>query len=98
LDLEQAQIAALVEILDDIKTERAQAEVDQRRSHKLMAEAFKAESFDPDKIKNATEQRVTSERRIQETIAAALERLFELLTPEQRAELAHLLRTGALSF
>lgn len=87
-----------MEILDDIKTERAQAEVDQRRSLKLVAEVFKAEAFDPEKIKHATEQRVTSERRIQETTAAALERLFALLTPEQREGVAHLLRTGALSF
>src|SRR5580658_464980 len=46
LDLKEAQTAELAKILDDLKTERAQAAVDDRRAVAAFAEAVAGGSFD----------------------------------------------------
>src|SRR5262245_66687144 len=43
LDLEEAQIAELAAILDELKTERAQAAVDERRALSAFADVMAAE-------------------------------------------------------
>ena len=49
------------------------------------------------KVKAATDERVKSDERVQAAVGRALARIHALLKPEQRARLAYLLRTGALS-
>ena len=51
LDLDDAQVAELAKILDEIKTERAQAAVDHRRALSAFADAIAGESFDEAKAK-----------------------------------------------
>ena len=46
LDLDEKQITALVRILDDVKTERAQADVDDRRALAEFADSVAGEAFD----------------------------------------------------
>ena len=46
LDLADAQVAELARILDEIKTERAQAAVDHRRAISVFAEAMESSGFD----------------------------------------------------
>ncbi|MFY9551700.1 MAG: hypothetical protein WAU32_11155, partial [Thermoanaerobaculia bacterium] len=46
LELEEAQVSELAKILDEIKTERAQAAVDHRRALSAFAEAISGEAFD----------------------------------------------------
>jgi len=97
LDLDEKQIAAMVRILDDVKTERAQAEVDDRRSLAEFADAVAGEAFDAAKATSAGERRVQSAARLRETITRALQEIHALLTPEQRQRLAYLIRSGVLS-
>jgi hypothetical protein len=97
LDLDDGQVTELATILSDLKTERAQAAVDQRRTTTALAEAVAADAFDEAKVKAAAEERVKSGERVQAAVARALSRIHALLRPEQRAKLAYLLRTGALS-
>jgi Spy/CpxP family protein refolding chaperone len=96
LDLDEAQVSELATVLNELKTERAQAEVDQRRTTSALADAVAAESFDEAKARVAADERVKSAERVQTAVARALGRLHALLRPEQRAKLAYLLRTGAL--
>jgi Spy/CpxP family protein refolding chaperone len=96
LDLEEEQVAELAAILDELKTERAQAAVDDRRATSALADAVAAESFDPAKVGGATSDRAKSAERVQAAVAKALGRIHALLGPEQRSRLAYLLRTGAL--
>src|SRR5437868_3961093 len=49
LDLDDRQIAELARILDELKTERAQAEVDRRRSLTAFADALTGDAFDAGK-------------------------------------------------
>jgi Spy/CpxP family protein refolding chaperone len=97
LDLKDAQVTELASILSELKTERAQAAVDHRRTTSALAEAVAAESFDEAKVKAAAGQRVKSDELVQTAVVRALGRIHALLEPEQRSKLAYLLRTGALS-
>jgi Spy/CpxP family protein refolding chaperone len=97
LDLDEQQITALVRILDDVKTERAQAEVDDRRALAEFADAVAGDAFNASKATSAGERRVQSAARLRETLTRALEEIHALLTPEQRQRLAYLIRSGVLS-
>jgi Spy/CpxP family protein refolding chaperone len=97
LELDQDQITELAAILAELKTERAQAAVDERRSTSALADVVAAEAFDEVKAKAATGDRVQSAERVEDAVARSLGRIHRLLKPEQRAKLAYLLRTGALS-
>src|SRR5262245_11569494 len=97
LELEEAQVSELARILDEIKTERAQAAVDHRRALSAFAEAVSGESFDESRAGAGGKLRVDSADRLRSAVVSALSRLHALLTPEQRARLAYLIRTGTLT-
>jgi Spy/CpxP family protein refolding chaperone len=96
LQLDESQVKQVAAILDQLKIERAQAEVDDRRAVSLLAEAAEGEGFAGDKAREAAALRTKSAERVQGKVAESLERLHSLLNPEQRGRLAYLLRTGAL--
>ena len=97
LDLTQQQVDELAIILNDIKTERAQAAVDGRRRLALIAEALDGENLDEAKLASARALEISSTERVEAAVRTTLERTHKLLTTEQRHKLAHLLRTGALT-
>src|SRR5258708_25100114 len=92
LDLDDSQTTELAAILSELKTERAQAAVDHRRTTSALADVVAADSFDEAKAKAAAAERVKSVERVEAAVAAALGRIHALLKPEQRAKLAYLLR------
>jgi len=96
LDLDDTQIAELARILDELKTERAQAEVDGRRTVAALADAVAGESFDSAKAVEGAALRVKSAERLRDAVVTALNRIHALLEPAQRERLAYLIRTGAL--
>ena len=96
LQLDDAQVESLATILNELKTERAQAAVDERRTLTAFADAVAGETFDEARAGEAAGQRVRSAERLQATVAKALARIHALLNAEQRARLAYLIRTGAL--
>ena len=97
LDLDEKQIGELVRILDDLKTERAQAEVDDRRSLAEFADSLAGDAFDAAKAGNAGERRVQSAARVRDALIRALEQIHALLRPEQRQRLSYLIRTGVIT-
>jgi Spy/CpxP family protein refolding chaperone len=96
LGLDESQVAELAKILDELKTERAQAAVDDRRAITAIAEAVSADSFDEAKAKSAASVRVKSSENLQNSVNRAMGRIHAILNPDQRAKLAYLIRTGAL--
>lgn len=96
LDLDERQVAELAMVLDTVKTERAQAEVDQRRTTAAYADLLSGESFDTEAANKVTDERVQSAQRLQQAVQASLAKIHALLEPEQRKRLTYLLRTGAL--
>jgi Spy/CpxP family protein refolding chaperone len=97
LDLDDAQIAVLARILDELKTERAQGEVDRRRTVSALADALAADSFDAAKATEAAQLRATSAQRLGAAVVQALQQIHQALKPEQRARLAYLIRAGRLA-
>jgi Spy/CpxP family protein refolding chaperone len=97
LELDEKQVAELARILDEIKTERAQAAVDHRRAISVFADAIEGDAFDESKAKSGADLRLESANRLRGAVLSALGRLHKLLDGEQRARLAHLIRTGTLS-
>ena len=97
LDLDDRQVAQLAHILDNLKTERAQAAVDHRRTTSTFADAVAGDAFDPEKVNGAAAERVKSAERLRDAVVKALSEIHALLNQEQRQRLAYLLRTGGLS-
>ena len=97
LDLDETQVEQLAEILDELKTERAQAAVDQRRTTSSVADLFTAAAFDEAKGSEARDAKVKSAQRLADAQARALRRLHALLNEEQRKTFAYLLRTGVIA-
>lgn len=97
LDLDETQVAELARILDLLKTERAQAEVDHRRSLSAFADAVAGAEFDAGRAADAATSRVTTAERLRQAVITALERLHAALRPDQRQRLAYLLRTGVVT-
>lgn len=96
LRLDDAQVAELARILDGLKTERAQAEVDRRRSLAAFADAIAGATFEHERAAAGANLRVESAARLRDAVLGALGKLHALLDEEQRARLAYLIRTGAL--
>lgn len=97
LELDEAQVEQLAAILDALKTERAQAAVDLRRSVGTFADALTNDAFDVDAASAAAGLRVTSAERLKTAVVDALAKTHKLLTPDQRKQLAYLLRSGQLT-
>lgn len=97
LELSQEQISKLVRILDELKTERAQSAVDDRRTLAEFADALGGETFDAARAQSAGERRVSSAAKLRDTLIRSLEQIHALLTPQQRERLAYFIRTGILA-
>ena len=97
LGLDDAQVSELARVLDEIKTERAQAAVDHRRAISAFADAIESETFDEKRAQAGAAIRLQSAERLRDAVLAALARLHKMLSPEQRSRLAYLIRTGVIS-
>jgi len=97
LELNDAQVKELARILSEVKTERAQADVDSRRTVAGFADAVAGDAFDGAAAAEAAALRVKSAERLRDVVLTALGRIHAVLDTEQRAKLAYLIRTGALS-
>jgi len=96
LELDEKQVAELAKILDELKTERAQAAVDDRRALASFADAVGGETFDAAKAGEAGELRVKTAERLRTAVVNALGKIHALLDSDQRERLAYLIRTGVL--
>jgi len=97
LDLDDRQVAELARILSDLKTERAQAAVDHRRSTAAFADTIAEPTFDQAKVAEVAGARVRTAEHLRDALVKALGKIHALLTAEQREKLAYLIRTGVLS-
>jgi Spy/CpxP family protein refolding chaperone len=97
LELDERQMAVFAAALDELKTERAQAAVDQRRRVSTLAEALEKAEFDEQKLREAGEQQERSASQVRVAVERALRKIHAVLDDEQRTRLAYLLRTGVLS-
>ena len=97
LNLSEEQVGQLAKILDELKTERAQAAVDDRRTVSAFADALGLEKFDEARAREGADLRTKSAERLRDAVVKALGKIHALLDSAQRAQLAYLIRTGVLS-
>jgi Spy/CpxP family protein refolding chaperone len=97
LDLDEKQVAELAKILDELKTERAQAEVDERRTLSAFADAVSSAAFDEARATEAARLRAATADRLAGAVHKALRQIHALLQEEQRGRLGYLIRTGVVS-
>ena len=97
LQLDDRQVTELARILNELKTERAQAEVDRRRTVAALADALAGDAFDAAKAGEAGTLRIQSAERLRDAVVKALQQIHAVLGPEQRVRLAYLIRTGTLA-
>lgn len=98
LNLDEKQVAELARIVDELKTERAQVDVDERRTASAFADAIASETLDTGKLTEAAAARVRSAERLRDAVVKAIGQIHGLLDAEQREHLAFLVRTGVVSF
>lgn len=96
LQLDERQVGEMARILDELKTERAQTAVDERRTLTALADAVAGDVFDEAGAGAAARLRVESAERLQKVVVTAVGRIHALLDSEQRARLAYMIRTGTL--
>jgi Spy/CpxP family protein refolding chaperone len=96
LELDDRQVGELAKILDELKTERAQAEVDRRRTLSAFADAVSGEAFNQARAAEGAGLRVASAERLRDAVTKALAQIHALLDNDQRERLAYLIRTGTL--
>ena len=97
LGLSDAQVAEMARILDELKTERAQAAVDDRRTLTAFADALGKDAFDEALARRGADLRRSGGDRLAEAVVKALGRIHAILEAEQRDRLAYMIRTGALT-
>jgi Spy/CpxP family protein refolding chaperone len=97
LDLSEEQVEELARIIDELKTERAQAEVDHRRTISAFADALEGGTFGEARAREGGDLRVKTAERLREAVIKALGRIHALLSDEQRKRLAYLVRTGVIT-
>jgi Spy/CpxP family protein refolding chaperone len=97
LNLKEEQVEQLAKILDELKTERAQAAVDDRRTVAAFADALGLDKFDEARAKEGGDLRVKTAERLRDAVIKALGKIHAALDSGQRAQLAYLIRTGVLS-
>jgi hypothetical protein len=97
LELNESQLETFARALDTLKTERAQAAVDQRRRVSMLAEALESAAVDDDKLREAGEHQEKSGAQVRAAVERALREMHAVLDGEQRKRLAYLLRAGVLT-
>jgi len=97
LELDEEQIERLARAIDELKTVRAQAAVDERRSVGLIADVLTGAELDRSKLSEALELRVKSAQQVRDAVLEALGDTHAMLKSEQRKKLAYLLRSGQIT-
>jgi Spy/CpxP family protein refolding chaperone len=97
LGLDDEQVARLARILNDVKTERAQSDVDGRRTLTAFADAVMGATFDDQRAADGAALRVRSAEQLKDAVVKSLREIHGVLRPEQRERLAYLIRTGSLT-
>ena len=98
LDLDDSQTRRLASVLNQLKTEREQAKLDEKRTVATMANLLVEGTPTLDNVKDALSGRVRSAEQMQEETAKAVVAICDLLDDDQREEFVNLLLTETLSF
>lgn len=94
LDLDESQVRRLASVLNQLKTEREQAALDEKRTTARLAELLTEGTPTLDDCKAQLQGRVTAAEHMRDETAKAVVAISHLLDEDQRAEFIDLLLTG----
>ncbi|MCH7743667.1 MAG: hypothetical protein IIB71_13505 [Proteobacteria bacterium] len=98
LDLDDSQTRKMASILNQLKTEREQAELDEKRTVAGMANLLADGTPSLNEMREALSGRVKSAQHLQEETAKAVVAIVNFLDDDQRDEFINLMLTGSVSF
>ena len=97
LDLDDSQIRRMATVLNQIKTEREQAALDEKRSITSVAELLSQGTPTLEQCRETLSVRLETAKHLNEETAKAIVAVSDLLDDDQREEFVNLLLTGAFS-
>ena len=95
LDLEESQRRKVAAVLDRVKVEREQSELDEKKMVSALADLIEKPDLSTASVQETLSTRVRSTEKLQATIARSIGEIVAVLDPDQREEFAYLVRTGA---
>jgi hypothetical protein len=98
LDLDDSQTRRMASVLNQLKTEREQAELDEKRTVAAMANLLADGTPTLDEVRGTLAGRVKSAEQLLEETAKAVVSICDFLDDDQRDEFINLLLTGSVSF
>lgn len=98
LDLDENQTRRMASVLNQLKTEREQATLDEKRCTASLAALLESGTPTLAEAREALTPRVESAEHLKEEVAKAMVAISSFLDDDQRAELVILMQTGSLSF
>ncbi len=98
LDLDESQMRRMAQVLNQLKTERDQAELDEKRTVTALADLLAEGTPTLEDAKRALEARTVSAQRLTEETAQAVVTISSFLDDDQQVQFVNLLLTGAISF
>jgi hypothetical protein len=97
LDLDEHQTRKMASVLNQLKTEREQAVLDEKRTVAAMANLLEDGTPTLDEVREALSQRVRSAEVLQDETAQALVTISTFLDEDQRKQFINLLLTGSVT-
>ena len=97
LELDESQTRRMATVLNTLKTEREQAELDEKRSLAALAALLEKGTPTLDEARQALQGRTDSAERLKEETAKATVAISDFLDDDQREEFINLLLTGTVS-
>lgn len=98
LDLDESQTRKVAAVLNQLKVEREQVRLDDKRIHAKLADLVVVAGVSVDQFNAALDERVAGAQRLKLETAQALRAISEALDPDQRERFADLIRSGLLAF
>ncbi len=97
LDLDDSQIRRMASVLNQLKTEREQADIDEKRSIAAIADLLSEGTPTLDECRETLSSRLTTAKQLNEETAKAMVAISDLLDDDQRLEFTNLLLTGGFT-
>ena len=97
LELDESQVRRMATVLNSLKTEREQAELDEKRTIAAMAGLLEEGTPTLDEVRGVLDVRVKSAEQLKEETAKSVVAISDFLDEDQRQEFIKLLLTNSVS-
>lgn len=97
LDLDESQVRRMATVLNSLKTEREQVELDEKRTVAAMANLLESGTPTLDEVREVLDVRVKSAELLKEETAKSLVSISDFLDDDQRHEFIKLLLTNSVT-